>query len=140
MTTVSLEEQIRPFSNPDGQYDRLLDFMRENAALLAPGFEPPLTPMPDEPVQADGRGERRTLRWGDGGQGFEVTHYTEPAAGLHLPNVDELRLRPFGLPDGIVFEFECTRRFRTLRVLTLRLTGPEPAAKHIAEEVRRRFG
>ena len=125
----SAEERIQPCDLEDGDYESLLGFMTGFMDVLVPGFEPPFEMMGKDEDIRHGESQRLTYRWGDGGRGFEATHYSAPYPGD--VTMDEVRVRPFGLPGGVVFELEYARRDPDDPYVLLRVQGPDEGVTEI---------
>lgn len=135
-----LEERIEYYRGRDGDFEPLLSFLYTHIEKVAPGFKPPLKDMSNDEDIRVGDSARLTYRWGADGQGFEATHLVGPVPSTRrFPSRDELKVRPFGLPEGIQFELDSFRETPKPRYITLRLNGPEDAVDAIKQAFIRTF-
>ncbi len=135
-TLKQLEEKIEYYRGRDGDFSPLLSFLYAHISKLAPDFKPSIHEMSNDVDVRVGTSSRLTFRWGSDGKGYEATHLVGPVPSIRrFPAKDEIKVRPFGLPEGIQFELDSFRETPKPRYITLRIAGPEK----VVEDIRAAF-
>lgn len=127
---------IQPFTLlGDGDCATLLQFARQAVPLIVPDFLAAADGRQIQDDHIDWEYNDWITRYGDDVRGFDCQHREEfePRAGGHA--VDIVIVSAYGLPEGMKFEIECSRRWYDPRKMEMRVQVPD----EIAEKLRLLF-